>query len=193
MFILEVMLMNPPNTSREEIMRVSRKIVSERGLPALNMRALAKECGIALGTLYNYYSDKDELVVAAIESVWQDILEKSPPDSGVSFSQYITQTYAHIIEKLKDYPDFLAAHSISVAGSVKGKARGMMERFFGKIRSELHEVLMNDKNVDRSIFSETFREENLIGHILDTITISIINGKPDCATLTEILDRLLYR
>lgn len=193
MFILEVMLMNPPNTSREEIMRVSRKIVSERGLPALNMRALAKECGIALGTLYNYYSDKDELVVAAIESVWQDILEKSPPDSGVSFSQYITQTYAHIIEKLKDYPDFLAAHSISVAGSVKGKARGMMERFFGKIRSELHEVLMNDKNVDRSIFSETFCEENLIGHILDTITISIINGKPDCATLTEILDRLLYR
>ena len=193
MFILEVTLMNPPNTSREEIMRVSRKIVSERGLPALNMRALAKECGIALGTLYNYYSDKDELVVAAIESVWQDILEKSPPDSGVSFSQYITQTYAHIIEKLKDYPDFLAAHSISVAGSVKGKARSMMERFFGKIRSELHEVLMNDKNVDRSIFSETFREENLIGHILDTITISIINGKPDCATLTEILDRLLYR
>ena len=193
MFILEVTLMNPPNTSREEIMRVSRKIVSERGLPALNMRALAKECGIALGTLYNYYSDKDELVVAAIESVWQDILEKSAPDSGVSFSQYITQTYAHIIEKLKDYPNFLAAHSISVAGSVKGKARGMMERFFGKIRSELHEVLMNDKNVDRSIFSETFREENLIGHILDTITISIINGKPDCATLTEILDRLLYR
>ena len=82
MFILEVTLMNPPNTSREEIMRVSRKIVSEKGLPALNMRALAKECGIALGTLYNYYSDKDELVVAAIESVWQDILEKSAPDSG---------------------------------------------------------------------------------------------------------------
>lgn len=184
--------MNPPNTSREEIMRVSRKIVSEKGLPALNMRALAKECGIALGTLYNYYSDKDELVVAAIESVWQDILEKSAPDSGVRFSQYVTQT-AHIIERLKDYPDFLAAHSISVAGSAKGKARGMMERCFGKIRGELHAALREDKNVDRSIFSETFREEDLIEHILDTITISIINGKPDCATLTEILDRLLYR
>ena len=55
MFILEVTLMNPPNTSREEIMRVSRKIVSEKGLPELNMRDLAKECGIALGKLYNYY------------------------------------------------------------------------------------------------------------------------------------------
>lgn len=85
MFILEVTLMNPPNTSREEIMRVSRKIVSEKGLPALNMRTLAKECGIALGTLYNYYSDKDELVVAAIESVWQDILEKVRRTAGSDF------------------------------------------------------------------------------------------------------------
>ena len=185
--------MNPPNTSREEIMRVSRKIVSEKGLPALNMRALAKECGIALGTLYNYYSDKDELVVAAIESVWQDILEKSAPDSGVRFSQYVTQIYARILSGLKDYPDFFAAHSISVAGSVKGKARGTMERCFGKIRSELHEVLLADKNVDRSVFSDIFREENLIEHVLDNIIILIIKGKQDCAVLTEILDRLLYR
>lgn len=192
MFTLEVMLMNPPNTSREKIMSVSRKIVSEKGLPALNMRALAKECGIALGTLYNYYSDKDELVVDAIESVWQDILEKSASDSGVSFSQYITQTYAHIIKKLKDYPDFLVAHSISVAGSVKGKARGIMERYFGKIRSELREVLQNDKNVDRSVFSDIFCEENLIEHVLDNIIILIIKGKQDCDILTEILDRLLY-
>ena len=107
--------MNPPNTSREEIMRVSRKIVSEKGLPALNMRTLAKECGIALGTLYNYYSDKDELVVAAIESVWQDILEKSAPDSGGRFSQYVTHIYARILSGLKDYPDFFAAHSISLS------------------------------------------------------------------------------
>ena len=67
------------------------------------------------------------------------------------------------------------------------------KRGVGKIRGELHAALREDKNVDRSIFSETFREEDLIEHILDTITISIINGKPDCATLTEILDRLLYR
>ena len=166
--------MNPPNTSREEIMRVSRKIVSEKGLPALNMRTLAKECGIALGTLYNYYSDKDELVVAAIESVWQDILEKSAPDSGVRFSQYVMHIYARILSGLKDYPDFFAAHSISVAGSAKGKARGTMERCFGKIRGELHAALLADKNVDRGIFSETFRK---------------LGARPDCGQFPQSLHR----
>ena len=162
MFILEVTLMNPPNTSREEIMRVSRKIVSEKGLPALNMRTLAKECGIALGTLYNYYSDKDELVVAAIESVWQDILEKSAPDSGVRFSQYVMHIYARILSGLKDYPDFFAAHSISVAGSAKGKARGTMERCFGKIRGELHAALLADKTLTAAYFQKHSARKTLL-------------------------------
>lgn len=68
-----------------------------------------------------------------------------------------------------------------------------MERYFGKIRSELREVLQNDKNVDRSVFSDIFCEENLIEHVLDNIIILIIKGKQDCDILTEILDRLLYR
>ena len=185
--------MNPKNTSTEEIMRSCRKIVAEQGLPALNMRTLAKECGIALGTLYNYYSDKDELVIAAIESVWQDILRDNRPERGVRFTQYAANIYEHILCGLKDYPDFFAAHSMSVAGSAKGKARGTMERCFGKIRGELHKALLADESVDRSVFSDTFREEDLIGHILDTITISIIKGRSDCAALTEILERLLYR
>lgn len=185
--------MNPPNTSREEILRVCRKIVSEQGLHALNMRALAKECGIALGTLYNYYADKDELVIAAIESVWQDIFGESEPESGVSFTEYVAGTYLRIHNGLSGYPDFFAAHSIAVAGSAKGRARGAMERCFGLIREELLKALHSDCNVDRSTFTQAFTEENLVEHILDSITILIIKGKPDCSALTEILERILYR
>ena len=46
-------MMKPGVTSKEDIMQVCRKIAAEQGLPAVNMRAVAKECGIALGTLYN--------------------------------------------------------------------------------------------------------------------------------------------
>lgn len=30
-------------------------------------------CGIAPGTLYNYYADKDALLLATVESVWQSV------------------------------------------------------------------------------------------------------------------------
>ena len=65
--------MNKGATSREYIMQVCRKIASAQGLETLTMRRVARECGIALGTLYNYYSDKDELLIAAVESIWREI------------------------------------------------------------------------------------------------------------------------
>lgn len=56
--------MNPVVTSKEAILQVCRKITAERGLTALSMRSVAAELGIGLGTLYNYFPDKDALLLA---------------------------------------------------------------------------------------------------------------------------------
>lgn len=36
-------------------------MAAKRGLKALNMRVVGGESGIALGTLYNYFANKEEL------------------------------------------------------------------------------------------------------------------------------------
>ena len=106
--------MNLVVTSKEEIMRVCRKIVSERGISALNMRVVAKECGIALGTLYNYYSDKDDLLIATIKSVWKDIFGMYHGcENNMSFADFVADIFYRMREGLKEYPNFFMAHSIS--------------------------------------------------------------------------------
>ena len=62
----EAIGLNTVITSKEAIMQVCRRIVAEKGMNALNMRLVADQCGIALGTLYNYFADKDALVLAAV-------------------------------------------------------------------------------------------------------------------------------
>ena len=44
--------MNTVITSKEAIMQACRRIVAEKGMKALNMRLVADQCHIALGTLY---------------------------------------------------------------------------------------------------------------------------------------------
>ena len=66
-------LINKVVTSKEEILKACREIVSEEGISAISMRAVAQRCHIALGSLYYYFSGKDELILKTIESVWQDI------------------------------------------------------------------------------------------------------------------------
>ena len=66
--------MNPRSTSRETILETCRTIVRERGLSGVSVRSVASACGVAPGTLYNYFPGKEALVLAVTADVWSDIL-----------------------------------------------------------------------------------------------------------------------
>ena len=65
--------MNTVITSKEAILDISRQLVREKGLGAVNIRTIAAACGVSVGSIYNYFCSKSDLVMATIESIWQDI------------------------------------------------------------------------------------------------------------------------
>ena len=42
------------------------RMAGEGGYEAVQMRAVAEESGVALGTIYRYYSGKDEMLIAGL-------------------------------------------------------------------------------------------------------------------------------
>ena len=69
------------NTNCEErkntIIKAGREAIIKGGYDALSMREIAKTCGISVGTLYNCYKDKDELVNAIITDAWEHEMERA--------------------------------------------------------------------------------------------------------------------
>lgn len=61
---------------REDILMVTRKLLSEEGYDKLNMRTIASKCGIATGTLYNYYRSKQQIVEEILRSEWNMMLRR---------------------------------------------------------------------------------------------------------------------
>ena len=59
---------------QETILQISRKIMLEEDYSALTIRNVARECGIAVGTVYNYYASKDLLAAAVILEDWNEML-----------------------------------------------------------------------------------------------------------------------
>lgn len=51
---------------RELILDVALKQMSEHGSAGASMRALAKECGLNVASLYHYFPSKDELLAAVV-------------------------------------------------------------------------------------------------------------------------------
>lgn len=57
---------------RELILDTASKILYNQGYPNLTIRRVAKECDIAVGTIYNYFPTKKDLVVEMMTNFWKE-------------------------------------------------------------------------------------------------------------------------
>lgn len=195
MFILgEVTDINPERTSKDAILQISRKIAAEKGLKALSMRAVAGECGIALGTLYNYFSDKEELLIATISSLWQDLFQLSPRENRENqlFTEYVETLFGNVRERISKYPDFFTTHSAVIANSGKNRALNEMERCTAEIRGRLFVVLQEDSSAASDAFGDRLTQESFVEFVLDSIIMLLMQNKP-CDALVAVIGRTIYR
>lgn len=185
--------MNTVITSKEAILLVCRRIVAEKGVKALNMRLVADECHIALGTLYNYFADKDALILSTVESIWREIFHTGDPGTEASaFADYVAQLYRRIQKGAEAYPGFLTGHSISIASAKREQAKSVMERTFAHMKAGLLQALRADPAVSADAFLPPFSQEAFAGFVLDHLLILLVQEQPDCDILLEIIGRVIY-
>ena len=62
-------------TDLEQTLRKeARQMILENGYEAFNMRAVAARCGVAVGTVYNYFSSKEVLAASVMLDDWKSAL-----------------------------------------------------------------------------------------------------------------------
>lgn len=57
---------------RTEILDAARRVIGEQGMHEISMDRIAREAGVAKGTLYLYFQNKDALVESALEYAFQE-------------------------------------------------------------------------------------------------------------------------
>ncbi|MBS4539439.1 TetR/AcrR family transcriptional regulator [Clostridium sp. D2Q-11] len=60
---------------KQLILSKAKEILYNQGYHKLSMRALSKACNIALGTIYNYYPTKKDLIIEMMTDYWQNYLD----------------------------------------------------------------------------------------------------------------------
>lgn len=180
-------------TSREAILETCRNLVSEKGISSLNMRAVAKACNVALGSLYYYFPSKNDLLLATIESVWDDIFHLQDIEANqLAFPDFMANCFEQIKSGMVKYPNFFTIHSISFSTKNQSQARGTMDQYFEQIKARMLEVLKEDLKVNHGAFSQEFSEEDLVEFALSNLISLLIQRQSDCRILIEVICRLIY-
>lgn len=60
----------------DRIFLSAKELFYEKGYEQVNMKEIAKRADMAVGTLYNYFSNKNELYFSVLEKSWNSTLEK---------------------------------------------------------------------------------------------------------------------
>lgn len=61
--------LNTVVTSKEEVLEASRELVRSQGWSSISVRSVAAACDVSVGSIYNYFDSKTDLVAATVESV----------------------------------------------------------------------------------------------------------------------------
>lgn len=174
--------MNRRVTSTEEILEVALLIAKKEGVDKLSIRKLASACGIAVGSVYNYYPDKESLVTALAETFWNHIFSDQDKlyRQGMGFTQFLEWYYSYLYTKMSPYDS------------------SWVRELEGKIPSEktvelFMQILKQDKDVNNSIWNMEFQPEIFCNYVFTNVMALLQSGESNCRFFIYLLENLLYQ
>ena len=180
------------STSKEEIIKISREIVKQKGISEVNMRSVAKKNGISLGCIYNYFPSKSNLLCSIVEDVFFDIFHMTGNEFEFdSFKECISWFFSRITMANEEYPEFLMLHSFIFERNDKNDGREIMEKYLLHIKSNLIKVIEKDIEIRNDAFNENLTPEKFIEYVFHLFMFEVKNNK-DFKAVMEIIERSVY-
>jgi len=172
--------MNELTSRQRQIIDISIKIISERGIQDLTMKNLSNELGISEPAIYRHFESKQKILIAVLESFKHQnkLINENPPHEGETAFQHLTRSIDMIMNKFNKNPAMSAVI--------------FSEEIFQN-QSELSEMVMNIMNstigfftnllekgqFDKSIRSDIGKEELsviVMGSVRHIVTVWRLSG-----------------
>ena len=182
--------MNPCATSRGELISAARKLADSKGLSHVSIRDVAALCGVAVGSIYNYFPTKSELIAAVIEGFWRDAIhmERCARWEHESFPAYVERLYGELAQSLHAFQTDWLTQIAALGDAERRKSRALEARCFAHIRDGLKTAA--EQTLDPASLSAG-RATELADFVFRYMMALLREGMPDCRFLREALEKLL--
>lgn len=185
--------MNTIITSKKAILDQSRLLVTTQGWQAVNIRNVAAACGVSVGSIYNYFASKSDLVTATVESIWHDIFHFSERQTDFdNFIDCVQWIFGCMKTGSEKYPGFFTSHSMLFLRDDKTNGQQLMEQSWKHIQSELYYVLGKDKNIRPDAFDSALTPQKFVDILFSLIISALILHNYDSSSILELIRRVIY-
>lgn len=157
---------------RERVIRTALDLAAAGGYDAVQMRDVASSAGVALGTIYRYFSSKDHLLAAAMVE-WVNDLERrvgQRPPKGDTVALKVTDLLRRATRAMEKEPQLSAAVVTALLSPDRGAA-ACQEEVSGSMTRIIALALGDD-------FDPEFQAQvtRTLGHVWFSSLIGWVNG-----------------
>lgn len=195
-----------PAITRDQILDVAYARAQRDGMASLGIRTVAKECGVATGTIYNYFPDKASLVTEVVVRFWRQAMENahnSPAVAAVpgtaeeaagehrALLVHCATLSAHLCSSLSAFRAGWLRESATLDARSREQTHQAERVCFGQIVQGIQAAIDADASIVPAA-RERFEAADLAEFIWDAMFSAIKAGDPSCKTLLALLERALY-
>jgi AcrR family transcriptional regulator len=129
---------------RERIVQAAIALLERGEYDAIQMRDVAREAGVALATLYRYFTSKEHLYAAALLAWASDYPTRARPAADpVSSEAQLRALMRRAVRAFEHYPQMMRVE-IVLESSTDPNARALFDEFAGNNRRALMDALSSD-------------------------------------------------
>ncbi len=179
---------------REIILYNANEIALNRGISEISIRAVAKKSGVSVGTVYNYYPSKAEIVVAVIEKFWKEAFEKLNliTLNGENFIEKFQNFYIHLYDYLHNFKQNWLEQISLLNKNVKKLGKKREEEYFSKIRTLIVLLMDSDRNINEKFKKDGIFKEKIVEFIFDNMLLMLMKHEENIDFFISVLQKALY-
>jgi AcrR family transcriptional regulator len=176
---------------RDRVIAAAMALAAKGGYEAVQMRAVSQEADVALGTIYRYFSSKDQLLLAGLEQLAVEMHEqlRERPPKGQTIEERVGEVFRRCCALLEAEPQVTHAMVTAMSASDPSTAEPSSGVAM-QLAAMIHEVLEG----------EDIAEIDGIVHVLGLVwfssMIAWVGGRSPEGTMAaelELATRLLLR
>ncbi len=181
--------------SKQRILDAAFALAMSKGLASLSIRAVAGACSVAVGTIYNYYPAKGDLIADVVERFWKqavtdELMRPFPGEGFVEFCERLSHELHGIFGGFRD--TWLVQMAMMDRPSLE-ESRRKEAAYFEHVRAGLEAVLASDARVDPGVFDGQFTRSGLCAFVWESIVASLRHEEDQQSALFALLRHTLYR
>lgn len=114
----------------EALLEAAEEVAAQRGLEAASIAAIAERAGVAVGTIYNYFPDRDALIAALFKWRRYQLLPRiaaaSTQYQELPFEERLTSYLTAVLGVFEEYRRFCRVAMYAEQNAARPKARSIV-------------------------------------------------------------------